>query len=217
MNEKSIRALLPKDLEGREELAAQIYAIFNNAIMTEQAKAAAIQTKLDAALEAQKEAEEAMQAALADDSDSKELETLKAELETTKATLKAEQEAHTATKAGHVEKETNANIDKQVLAAVKDAKLHPSVIPLFEKIGYDRAKAKTDKDGKVTNLDEVVTAIKALPEFAPHFGGESHTEGAGAGNPPPNNNATLTRESVAKMSPDEINANWDAVQAVMKS
>ena len=189
MKENSIRALLPKDLEGRNDIAAQLYAAMNTAVEAEQEKTAAVQKKLDAALEAQKEAEEALQAALEDGDGEKEVNDLKAEVEKLKGELKTEQEAHAATKTGYDTEKSNANIDKQVLAAVKAAKLHESVLPLFEKIGYDRNLAKVDKkDGKVTNLDEVVTAIRALPEFAPHFGGESHTEGAGAGSPPAGNN-----------------------------
>ena len=186
MTKSFVKSLLPQDMSDLDSVVEKILSAHGAGIEREKGKAADIQKKLDAALEAKKEAEEAMQAALNDEDGEKELAKLKEELETAKTEKTAAEKALADYKENVETKEVNANIDKQVLAAVKAAKLHDSVLPLFEKIGYDRNLAKVDKkDGKVTNLDEVVTAIKALPEFAPHFGGESRTEGAGAGNPPP--------------------------------
>lgn len=216
MTRNQIRGLLPKGVEGFDAKEAEdaLYTLFNDALQSERDK---LQAKITAADEGRKEAEGALQAALADETTDKELGELKAKLEAAETALKAEQEAHTATKTGYDTEKANANIDKQVLAAVKAAKLHDSVLPLFERVGYDRTLAKLDKDGKVTNLDKIVETIKADPALAPHFGGESRVEGAGAGDPPPIDTNALTKESIKTMTAEQINENWEAVSKVLES
>ena len=209
MTRNQIRGHLPKGVEGFDAKEAEdaLYTLFNDALQTERDK---LNAKITAAEERANEAEETMKAALEDETGEKELGEFKAKLEAAETRATTAEKALTDRNLEIETEKTNANVDKQVLTAVKAAKLHDSVLPLFERVGYDRALAKVDKDGKVTNLDKVVEAIKADPSFAPHFGGESRTEGAGNGNPPPNNNNATPKSSMNNWIRSSVGKETDA-------
>lgn len=70
------------------------------------------------------------------------------------------------------------------------------------------------EDGQIKDADKLTESIKS--EWA-EFITQTTTTGANTSTPPANNNpAKFTHEEIAKMSPDEINANWDSIKESMK-
>jgi predicted nucleic acid-binding Zn-ribbon protein len=80
----------------------------------------------------------------------------------------------------------------------------------------DRAALKyNEADGSIIGLKEQLEKVKSEADYlfesdkpAPRF-----SEGA----TPPKNLSTFTMAQIKAMKPDEINANWEAVQATLKS
>lgn len=68
-------------------------------------------------------------------------------------------------------------------------------------------------DGKIKDADKLTESIKEeWADFIP----VKTEEGAKASNPPSNELKTFSREDIKKMSPAEINANFDAIKASLK-
>lgn len=76
----------------------------------------------------------------------------------------------------------------------------------------DRSKIKFSADGKPENLNEL---LKALVEAKPFLAAGPGVPATPASNPA-RTGAKFTLEQVQAMSPAEINANWEAVQEVLK-
>lgn len=79
---------------------------------------------------------------------------------------------------------------------------------------YDVDKIELDENGAAKNVDTLTAAAKTqFSSFIPVV-----TEsGAQTATPPANNTAkTYTRDDIRKMSPAEINANFDAIKASLK-
>ena len=74
----------------------------------------------------------------------------------------------------------------------------------------DLAAIEFDEDGTPTNIDE---ALQALVQAKPYLKGQTAPPMAPT-NPP--RGKRLTLEDIKRMSPEEINKNWDAVQEVLR-
>jgi hypothetical protein len=75
----------------------------------------------------------------------------------------------------------------------------------------DKTKIQYDEAGNVANLDDLLKDLIAAKPFLAGVQTPSPTNPTN----PPREGAKFTREQIAKMTPDEINANWDEVQAVL--
>ena len=83
----------------------------------------------------------------------------------------------------------------------------------------DRDALEFDDDGEPTNLDDLLDELKTSKPFL--FGKTAKAPAAPKVNPGKpdsgnQNKGALTRDAIEKMTPDEINKNWDAIQALMK-
>ena len=78
----------------------------------------------------------------------------------------------------------------------------------------DKSKLQINADGTLTGLDE---QLKALKESKPYLFAEEKPPGPGPLNPNVPNNSNFTKEKIEKMSADEINKNWDAIQELLKA
>jgi Phage minor structural protein GP20 len=76
----------------------------------------------------------------------------------------------------------------------------------------DKAGISFGDDGSITGVED---ALKKLIESKKYLVGEGF-QSTPEGNPQ-RNGSTFTKESIAKMSADEINVNWDEVQKVLSS
>jgi len=186
MKEASIRALLPKDLEGREEIAAQLYAAMNagveSAANKSQAEIDKLSAKLAAAETAKNEAEEALNAALADESADDALKAANAKIAELEASLQAEQDAHSTTKTGYDEKESKAAATAELTKALTAKRMPEEFVEDFIAARVDFAQLKRDKDGKLTNVDKYV---ESLAEAHPAKFLVSEERKFEAGDPPP--------------------------------
>ena len=186
MTRNQIRGHLPKGVEGFDAKEAEdaLYTLFNDALQTEREK---LNAKITAAEERADEAEKTMQAALEDETGEKELSDLKAQVEKLTADLKAETEAHATTKTGYASEKTNAALLEKIhAAAIKEGKLDGLGVKALKKHPLDMSIVK-HKNGEITNLEDVLRHYKEDDVIGDLWGGESRTEGAGNGNPPPNN------------------------------
>lgn len=149
----------------------------------------------------------------------KELNTLQTELETLKATggdwqskYEAEHKAYEDYKASVDAKETmntKVNAFKQLLrdTGVSEKRLD-SIVKVTDISKYEL------EDGKIKDADTLAESIKS--EWA-DFITTTETSGANTQTPPANNGSTrFTHEEIAKMSPEEINKNWDTIKLSMK-
>lgn len=77
----------------------------------------------------------------------------------------------------------------------------------------DYAKIELDNDGKIKDADKHKDAIKA--DYA-DFIGKPETSGTPAANPPTGGSHTIyTAEAIRKMTPDEINKNWESIKPAL--
>jgi len=97
----------------------------------------------------------------------------------------------------------------------KAVKMSAAVIPKALKM-YDRSIVERDKEGNIKNADKVFEFFKG--EWGDFFGevtvegvsvGKSDGSGAGA--------KSYTHDQIAKMTPEEINKNWDSVKSTLES
>jgi hypothetical protein len=227
MTRAFLKSLLPNDLEGLDGIIDSIINAHGEGVEREKSKTNAVTEQAKEQAEAHKKtlddtkrAYEEKLSARGDESEAEtKLKTLQEEYEKAKEThateLKAATDAHDATKAEHEAVRTNGAMDAAVSAALKTAGYSEAAIPLFLKAGYDREQLKKEADGSFSNIDKLVETLKADPVNGTFFG-KMQTEGANVGGSQQQQTTTLTREAVAKMSPEEINKNWDAVQAALK-
>jgi hypothetical protein len=74
----------------------------------------------------------------------------------------------------------------------------------------DTGRVEYDATGKPTNVE---TLVRELAEARPWL-----VEGRAGSpmNPPRDDFRTLTVEAIRRMTPEQINANWEAIQAVLR-
>lgn len=119
--------------------------------------------------------------------------------------------------ATHAQEMEDRELDYALRGAVTDAQDADLVLGLL-----DRGKLKR-KDGKVEGLDEQLQALrKSKPFLFVQKGAEppklSGAQPAGGGSPAGTGAPTrYTREQIARMTPQEINAHWDDVSASLNS
>ena len=70
-----------------------------------------------------------------------------------------------------------------------------------------------DESGKIKEADKLTESIKN--EWA-DFIVSTNTQGANTATPPTNSKKSFSREDIAKMSPDEINKNWETIKNSLK-
>ena len=120
--------------------------------------------------------------------------------------------------AAHAQEMEDRELDYALRGAVTDAQDADLVLGLL-----DRGKLKR-KDGKVEGLDEQLQALRKSKPFLfvqkaaqepPKLSG---AQPAGGGSPAGTGAPTrYTREQIARMTPQEINAHWDDVSASLNS
>ena len=119
--------------------------------------------------------------------------------------------------AAHAQEMEDRELDYALRGAVTDAQDADLVLGLL-----DRGKLKR-KDGKVEGLDEQLQALRKSKPFLfvqkaqepPKLSG---AQPAGGGSPAGTGAPTrYTREQIAHMTPQEINAHWDDVSASLNS
>ena len=119
--------------------------------------------------------------------------------------------------AAHAQEMEDRELDYALRGAVTDAQDADLVLGLL-----DRGKLKR-KDGKVEGLDEQLQALRKSKPFlfvqnaaeSPKLSG---AQPAGGGSPAGTSAPTrYTREQIAHMTPQEINAHWDDVSASLNS
>lgn len=128
-----------------------------------------------------------------------------------------EKAAHEATKTGYATEKEAATTDESVFASLLAEKFHPDGVSLIKRFGYDRSIVKI-KDGKITNNDKVIEHFKADSDFGKYFGeaSQQRTEN-GSSEHSKQKTETFTKEAIEKMSTEEINKNWDKVQASLST
>ena len=125
----------------------------------------------------------------------------------------AERTAHESTKAAYATEKDNMDVDGKVAAALKEAGMNPAAIDKALKL-YDRAIVKRNKDGVISNTDDVLKHFKG--EWAGFFG-ETVTKGAEVATPPTNSTKPkYTLDDVKKMKPADINANWEKIKPLLE-
>lgn len=73
----------------------------------------------------------------------------------------------------------------------------------------DLTAIEYDDNGKPSNLEQAMNDLVKQRPYLKAAGATSATN-------PPRDRQTLTLEAIQKMTPDQINANWEAVQAVLQ-
>ena len=77
----------------------------------------------------------------------------------------------------------------------------------------DIDSVELDESGKIKEADKLTESIKN--EWA-DFIVSTNTQGANTATPPTNSKKSFSREDIAKMSPDEINENWETITNSLK-
>lgn len=77
----------------------------------------------------------------------------------------------------------------------------------------DIDSVELDESGKIKEADKLAESIKN--EWA-DFIVSTNTKGADTATPPTNSKKSFSREDIAKMSPDEINKNWETIKNSLK-
>ena len=146
---------------------------------------------------------------------SKELESLKAKGDGGfEAKYNAEHEAFETYKNGIEAEKLNSTKKTELNKILSDAGIgRDSVRTLIGK-SYDLSKIVFDDDGNIKDRDTLVSAAKT--DYA-EFIGEQQIKGAGKVDPPSGGNSKLTIDAIKKMTPAEINANWEAVSAALSN
>jgi hypothetical protein len=77
------------------------------------------------------------------------------------------------------------------------------------------ARVERDPSGAPTNVDALV---RELAEARPWLRGEGASrpdDGSGPANPPRDGRRTLTVEAIRRMTPEQINAQWEAIEGAL--
>ena len=77
----------------------------------------------------------------------------------------------------------------------------------------DIDSVELDESGKIKEADKLTESIKN--EWA-DFIVSTNAKGADTGTPPTTSKKSFSREDIAKMSPDEINKNWETIKNSLK-
>ena len=195
MTRAFLKSLFPKDMEGVDKIVDDIMDAHGAGIETEKAKTTKANEQVAGLKTKVTELEKSLETAGNDPEAAKNLATIQTELDQVKADLekaktdhaaelKVEKDAHIATKTDYETERTNGAMDKEVSAALKTAGYSEAAIPLFLKAGYDRTQLKQDKEGKFTEMDKFIEALKADTVHSTFFG-EMQTEGSNVGGNPP--------------------------------
>lgn len=148
----------------------------------------------------------------------KELEQARADLEagkkdSYKVKYEAIKEEFEGYKNEQTQKETHAAKEKAYRDLLKTAGVSEKRIDAVLKVS-DIDGVELDEKGAIKDAAKLTESVKA--EWA-DFIVTTTTQGAQTANPPANNPAkTYTRDDIKKMSPAEINQNWDAIKASLK-
>ena len=127
-----------------------------------------------------------------------------------KAKYEAEKSAHDAYKQQIAGEKQKAQDDKDIAAIIKEAGVERESFQRLILNSFDRQTLKRGADGAITNRAELVEAVKTQN---PDCITTTETKGTPPANPPSGNKTPITREQLKSMTPEEINANWDAVKA----
>lgn len=73
---------------------------------------------------------------------------------------------------------------------------------------FDRSKIKRGEDNAITNRDELIEVMKSSNA---DFIVTSEDKPVPPNNPPAGGGQTFTKADIEKMTPDEINKNWEAI------
>lgn len=113
-------------------------------------------------------------------------------------------------KKAQTHKESHAAKETAYRALLKAAGVSEKRIDAVLKVS-DVDGVELDEKGQIKDADKLTESVKT--EWA-DFIVTTATKGADTPNPPANNVAkTYTRDDIKKMSPAEINKNWDAIKA----
>jgi hypothetical protein len=99
--------------------------------------------------------------------------------------------------------------------AVADVNLAADALLASGLVEFNDDSSPKDLQGAVQKLVEKYPLLKAAGTTGSNTTGT--TNSGGTTNPARQGGNVLTREAIERMSPDEINANWDRVQAVLSS
>ena len=104
-----------------------------------------------------------------------------------------------------------AKLREQALALqVQAAAQKVGIVDAEVALALVRSGIEFNDDGVPQGVEAALTALaQAKPFLKAQSGGGSPTN-------PPRAGATLTKEAISKMTPDQINANWPAVQAALE-
>lgn len=140
-----------------------------------------------------------------------------------KALVKAakERQASEQTEAQKLQAQLEAAQKREgtLTAQLREQALQMAVQAAAQKVGIvDAEVALALVRGQITFDDkgtplEVEKAVSALAQAKPYL--RAQGSGGSATNPPRAGGTTLTREMIAAMTPEQINANWSAVQAAL--
>ena len=108
---------------------------------------------------------------------------------------------------------TNAVKTAAVSKALKDAGVQRDVFVDLLMSKIDLGKVEIEGDG----VKDVAALIDPLKSSYGDCFATIITTGTPPANPPSGGNGVITRDQVKGMSRDEINANWDAVQAALRA
>ena len=127
-----------------------------------------------------------------------------------KAKYEAEKSAHDAYKQQIAGEKQKAQDDKDIFSIIEEAGVVRESFQRLIHNSFDRQLLKRGADGAITNRAELVELVRTQnPDCIP----TTETKGTPPANPPTGNKTPITREQLKSMTPEEINANWDAVKA----
>jgi len=225
MTRAFIESLLPKDINGLKSIIDDIMKAHGTGIETQKAKTEAETEKVTKLTSQVKELESAV-ATANDDTEhtaeieklTKDIDKLKADLEAQKTEsgekLKAAEEKLEQLTNDHASEKRNTLMDAAVKKALVEAGMPETGAAAYLRAGYDRETLKDGDDGAFEGMDKLIESTKADDVFGSFFG-EMQENNANVGDPPDRQEGGMTIDKVKKMTPEEINANWDSVQKVL--
>lgn len=107
-----------------------------------------------------------------------------------------------------------ARADADVLAMLKEAGIQRESFLQLASRAFDRSRIQYAEGGEIANRAELVEAMRT--EYADCIATDPAPKGAPPADPPSGGGKKITREMLRTMTPEEINANWDAVQAALR-
>lgn len=133
--------------------------------------------------------------------------------ETAEAGLATEKTAHEATKSGYETEKARAATKSALYRHLKAAGANPDEDILALLAGkFDQSALVLDGD----NIKDWETLSKPVVEANEKWFGATTTEGVSVGNPPTMPPTTYTRADIEKMTPEQINANWEKIKPALE-